>query len=424
MSKKKSRPVFAPLQLLQPPLELNTIVREKNPKIELLIKSIEEKLHVLGSGSESESKYKIEKLITLTKLFFTDKLDNIKILTLYEKFVETLEILYATNNKEYEKYKLNTKYSDIIQETEYKEFLQKKEEEKEKKVFNSSTEIESGYESSQSNKSLSNRKNKNNKKTYCQDIKEPHYISKISQIELVKHDNESVPYELVIENTIYKSVINEKTVCKLLDSNFIIKKSKFKKDDITSIFVLCLEITVQNFVSNLPKTNGLEMLKVPLITNFFLNTINKQYNEIVMYMEYIETIPLNVSYLTKCIEILEILRNEYNIFHNDTHSDNVRQTDTNEIVLFDWGKTNFESIHPSSSGLYKNMDSNQFNEWLCASFLLKNGIYDTTTTKFKDLFGGNKPKQKQKPKRTQKYKSKRNSRKSKKLKKLQKIKIK
>ena len=104
------------------------------------------------------------------------------------------------------------------------------------------------------------------------------------------------------------------------------------------------------------------------------------------FVHTIQNVAFGNLSIDKCIEILQILRDKYSIFHNDTHSENVRQTRDDKLVIFDWGKANIEKISPSSSGLYDRMSLLAFNKWLCASYLLKKGIYEIDETI--PLYGG------------------------------------
>ena len=119
-----------------------------------------------------------------------------------------------------------------------------------------------------------------------------------------------------------------------------------------------------------------------------------------MIMDYIETMPLTYENYPKTIEILDTLQNKYNIFHNDTHSDNIRQTKEGKIVLLDWGKGSIlDNANPSISGLYDEMNEEiGFKAWLEASELLKNGDYFRENAN--NIYGGKN----KKLNKTRKYK--------------------
>ncbi len=231
---------------------------------------------------------------------------------------------------------------------------------------------ESGYSSNSSSNSSNN--SSNNVKT---------------KVQVLKTDNSPVPFELLINKTesdieIIKSIVSYKKVCKI--DKTVLKKTKFSDTNNASIFVLTLEIAIQNYVHELCKIEDtpLNNLYVPEINDYFLTDSN---NEIVMSMDYVDTEPLSFNNIDKCISILDYLRGK-KIYHNDTHTENVRQTKTEpkKIVLFDWGKANIESITPSSTGLYKDMKEEDFNNWINAHDTIITGKYEITAGV--DLYGG------------------------------------
>ena len=208
-----------------------------------------------------------------------------------------------------------------------------------------------------------------------------------TKVKVLKTDNATVPFELSINKTesdieIIKSIVSYKKVCKI--GNTVLKKTKFIDTNNASIFVLTLEIAIQNYVHELcKKKSELKDLYVPEINDYFLTDSN---NEIVMSMDYVDTEPLSFENLEKCISILDYLRTK-KIYHNDTHTENVRQTKIEQkIVLFDWGKANIESITPSSTGLYKNITKEEFNNWINAQADIIKGKYKISASE--DLYGG------------------------------------
>lgn len=260
---------------------------------------------------------------------------------------------------------------------------------------------ESGYSSNSSRNSSNN--SSNNVKT---------------KVNVLKTDKATVPFELSINKTeseieIIKSIVSYKKVCKI--DKTVLKKTKFIDTNNASIFVLTLEIAIQNYVHELCKKNSeLKDLYVPEINDYFLTDSN---NEIVMSMDYVDTEPLSFENLKECISILDYLRQK-KIYHNDTHTENVRQTKTEpkKIVLFDWGKANIESITPSSTGLYKKMEKEEFNNWINAHDTIIKGKYETSAGV--DLYGGQFKKNniKNKKIKSKKLKTKNKKSKSKKIK--------
>jgi hypothetical protein len=95
------------------------------------------------------------------------------------------------------------------------------------------------------------------------------------------------------------------------------------------------------------------------------------------------------------------------MFHNDTHSENIRQTKEGEIVLFDWGKGNLSNNSASTSGLYQGMTREDFTNWLDASAQLAKGDY--FRDKVTELYGGKKTRRKtrRKPRRKPRRKTNR-----------------
>jgi hypothetical protein len=202
------------------------------------------------------------------------------------------------------------------------------------------------------------------------------------------------------------------TVCRKDDK--ILKKIRFFKSDTNrnngniALFILIWEITLQNYVNQLTQTDAkLTNLKVPLIIDYFLNE-KDNVMEVLMIMEYIDTVPL--EFPTKyedCIRILVYLKTKYNIFHNDTHNGNIKQTsDGEQIVLLDWGKGTIGKGQPSTSGIYSDMTAEDFKNWLHSSEQLKTGEYGLTSMPT-EIFGGKitKKVQKQRCKKTKRYKN-------------------
>lgn len=230
---------------------------------------------------------------------------------------------------------------------------------------------------------------------------------------LLKQDKNIITIEFEIfgndsdrgrDNT-FISTLSGSTVCKI--KNKVVKKISFNNKTPTwnyplTLFILILEIAIQNYASVIISGEA-ELYKhsiIPRITDYYLHDISDDYTEVVMIMDYIETMPLTYENYPKTIEILDTLQNKYNIFHNDTHSDNIRQTKEGKIVLLDWGKGSIlDNANPSISGLYDEMNEEiGFKAWLEASELLKNGDYFRENAN--NIYGGKN----KKLNKTRKYK--------------------
>ena len=227
-----------------------------------------------------------------------------------------------------------------------------------------------------------------------------------NEIEIYSDDSERGKDSTHIFNLI------DTTVCRKDDK--ILKKIRFFKSDTNrnngniALFILIWEITLQNYVNQLTQTDAeLKNLKVPLITDYYLNE-KDNVMEVLMIMEYIDTVPLEFPTKYKdCIRILIYLKTKYNIFHNDTHNGNIKQTsDGPQIVLLDWGKGTIGKGQPSTSGIYTDMTAEDFENWLHSSEQLKTGDYGLTRMPT-EIFGGKitKKVQKQRCKKTKRYKN-------------------
>ena len=221
---------------------------------------------------------------------------------------------------------------------------------------------------------------------------------------ILKDSSMKVSYTLVLdENNVLESLIKNKMVCKINDD--VVKKSLFNSGENVTIFLLIWEIAIQNYLNMLCKTDpNLIKLSVPLIKEHYL-TDNNEFSEIIMLMDYIETIPLKKENLKQTISLLDYLISEYNIFHNDTHSENIRQTSDGQIVFLDWGKGNLSSASPSQSGLYPEITD--FYKWLEHS-----DLKGYPTDKVGPFFYGGKKSKKKTNKKTNKKSNKKSKKKT------------
>ena len=100
-------------------------------------------------------------------------------------------------------------------------------------------------------------------------------------------------------------------------------------------------------------------------------------------------------------EIFDYLEKTLGIYHNDTHSDNIRKSNDNKIILFDWGRASFEFNPATENGFITNKEKvpnpvendNDFTKWL-SKILKSNGGSISNIT----LFGGKNKKLKNKNK--------------------------
>jgi len=204
------------------------------------------------------------------------------------------------------------------------------------------------------------------------------------------------------------------TVCKI--TNKVVKKTRFKKEGPEwkynlTLFILIWEIVMQNYVLEIITEDSFfqkHSTLIPSISEYYLHKLEDSHDvfEVVIIMEYIENEPLEFTNYEKAISILHRLKKKHRIFHNDTHTENIRQTNKGEIVLLDWGKGSIISIaNPSMSGLYEEMSENVgFKDWQTAPSQLKEGSYFRENSNM--IYGGKRKKHKKKHTRKHTHKKK------------------
>jgi len=94
-------------------------------------------------------------------------------------------------------------------------------------------------------------------------------------------------------------------------------------------------------------------------------------------MEYIENKDLqNKEQLLQAYDALKKLRDDYKIYHNDSHRENIRyQPKTGKIVLFDWdtasiGESKTQEPSPSGISIKREMiDDEYFKDWVSGQII-------------------------------------------------------
>ena len=137
----------------------------------------------------------------------------------------------------------------------------------------------------------------------------------------------------------------------------IFKAFVFNKSQNATLFMITLEITMQKMAYEILKANDYlkDKVIIPKITNHYqVDSYDKESYEIIIEMEYIEHKQLEQNNVDTAKNALEELR-KHDIYHFDTHTDNIRQTEEGKIVILDFGKaqiTKIPDIH-STTGLYE-----------------------------------------------------------------------
>ena len=159
-------------------------------------------------------------------------------------------------------------------------------------------------------------------------------------------------------------------------NNFVYKRTSFHIDNVNSFFKLVLEICLQQYAHSL--NCG---MKIPKIYDFTLSQ-NGDKLSLEIQMEKIEILDVskedvkqellqNSGQFIETIKVgLECFEN-YGLYHNDTHSDNIGFYKDAEgriqVVLMDFGKATLtnKNRYQSPSGFYKQLDDQgKFDEWL------------------------------------------------------------
>ena len=188
----------------------------------------------------------------------------------------------------------------------------------------------------------------------------------------------------------------------------IIKEFVFNKSHNATLFMITLEITMQKMAYKLLKNELKDDIKlkdkviVPKIINHYKVELDDNENyKIIIEMEYIKHKELEKDNVKTATYALEQLRN-HNIFHFDTHPDNIVQTEDGKIVILDFGKAqiNKNPDISSSTGLYNNpsVDDVDYDTWKTRT----PAYADMRTSPGFYFYGGKKNKSKRKTKKSKK----------------------
>jgi serine/threonine protein kinase len=217
----------------------------------------------------------------------------------------------------------------------------------------------------------------------------------------------------------YSYIVDEQLVTRVKHNDVyrIIKEFVFNESQIATLFMITLEITMQKMAYELLKDdpNLKDKVIVPKIINHYKVELDDEKNyKIIIEMEYIEHKILEKEKVNEAMNALEHLRN-HNIFHFDTHTDNIVQTEEGKIVILDFGKAQITQNPDISSttGLFKVHENKKdqikfdYEKWIKRTMQED----DQTIRADVDFYGGKKTKSKQK---TRKGKKKGKSKKTKK----------
>lgn len=168
-------------------------------------------------------------------------------------------------------------------------------------------------------------------------------------------------------------------------------------------------VTIPNIISvskKTPKEKGDAKIKIEMehVPNL-INAPKLLPNEKAAILANWEIYVAQIKTLLDCFET-------NNLFHNDTHIDNLtfsKNGDSFKLVLMDFGKATFkEQMHPSTTGFSKNDGGEEakakFERWL-------NGDFGSEFEQ--EFYGGKKSKTKHRKSKTKHSKTKRKSKKSK-----------
>ena len=224
----------------------------------------------------------------------------------------------------------------------------------------------------------------------------------------------SLGWEIILNDKSFLYTIDKQFVTKTDDEKTIFKEIQFNKFvNPQTLFMVTLEITMQKIAYDIVKPE--DNVKIPEITNHYLVGLGNDGScKIIIEMEFIKHIKLKENNVIPAMNALEKLRFN-NIFHFDTHQDNIVQTiDDNKVVILDFGKAqiNKNPDISSSSGLFnpkdkfsKTVDFN-YDDWI------KRKILEPNMRTNVDFYGGIKKKYKHR-KYTRKIGKKRKSKKTK-----------
>ena len=141
-----------------------------------------------------------------------------------------------------------------------------------------------------------------------------------------------------------------------------------------TMFKVIFEIAMQELAR---ETIEKENIKIPEIYKYYLVINENKEPKFVIEMEYIENKDLqNKEQLLQAYDALKKLRDDYKIYHNDSHRENIRyQPKTGKIVLFDWdtasiGESKTQEPSPSGISIKREMiDDEYFKDWVSGQII-------------------------------------------------------
>ena len=217
----------------------------------------------------------------------------------------------------------------------------------------------------------------------------------------------------------YSYIVDEQLVTRVKHKGVyrIIKEFVFNKSHNATLFMITLEITMQKMAYELLKDdpNLKDKVIVPEIINHYKVELDDEENyKIIIEMKYIEHKILEKENVNEAMNALEHLRN-HNIFHFDTHTDNIVQTEEGKLVILDFGKAQITQNPDISSttGLFKVHENKKdqikfdYKKWIDRTMQEDNQTIRADV----NFYGGKKTKSKRK---TRKGKKKGKSKKTKK----------
>lgn len=219
----------------------------------------------------------------------------------------------------------------------------------------------------------------------------------------------SLGWQLIYENKPYSYTVDSQTVT--LDINGkTYKDFLVNKEEYVTIFMITLEITMQKMAYDILKDN--EDIIIPEITNHYLIDEDENYR-IIIEMDYIKHKNLEKDKVKEAMNALDILR-ENNIYHFDTHKENIVQSvEGDKVVILDFGKAQITKTPDISSttGLFKKHEDDDEIEFDYDKWINRTKPESQLIRSVVDFYGGKKTKSKRK---TRKGKKKGKSKKTKK----------